>query len=80
MQALKLLKFMKGVTRLRTPWNPTENGYYSWLLCLNEGGSVFNVVVGIFKKEDRWIFGKGYIYVYCFGKRWYKELDKKNTS
>lgn len=80
MQAIKLLRFVKGVTVFHTPWNPTENGYYRWLLSINESGCPVNLTIGIYNKEHREKLGKGYIYLYILGKRWFKRLDKKNKG
>lgn len=79
LQALKLLKFVKGVTHLYTPWNPIRpDSRWQWLLQINEAGLPFNMTIGIYKKKYRNTWGVAFFYVYFLGWRWFKMLDKKN--
>lgn len=73
MQALQLLKYFKGVTKIRTPWNPSRNGYFSWLIMINEGGAPVNLTIGVYNKKHQEKLGKWFICFYAFGKRWIKK-------
>lgn len=74
MQALQLLKFVKGVTKVYAgkSLGPQSKPVWRWLIQVNEGGTPINFTIGHYTQQYQkaWNRPKLFFYVCILGKRW----------
>lgn len=76
MQALQLLKFVKGITKIwtRNQLDTTYETRWKWLIQVNEGGKPLNFTIGQYQPRYKELEGHGskfFFHIYFLGYRWY---------
>ncbi len=84
LQAIQLLKFVKGITRVYTKWNMPDHAkpLWKWLIQCNEGGTPFNCTLGRYNPDYLKMYPhvpKIFFYVYFLGWSW-NTNNKKNLT